>query len=196
MSTRRCPAPRPPVMIRPPCRGVRRAKRRVRLDCPVARLPYDEVTSSPQSERTWPTEAERAETTMPLARALAAVRHRWPILVVGAGLGLLAGLAYNASIAPSYRATATVFFSLDRAKTASDFSAGSMFAQSLMPSYAEIVTMPVVLEPVIADLKLEKTPAQLAPQISVTVPTNSVLMDISVTDGSAAQAAAIANGLA
>ena len=53
-----------------------------------------------------------------------------------------------------------------------------------------------MLQPVIEDLGLNASAAQLKGKISVTNPTNTAFVNISATDGNPAQAAAIANAVA
>jgi capsular exopolysaccharide synthesis family protein len=57
------------------------------------------------------------------------------------------------------------------------------------------MTTPAVLQPVVDRLELETTPAQLARSVSATVPPNTVLIDIAVTDSNPSQAALLANAI-
>jgi capsular exopolysaccharide synthesis family protein len=133
---------------------------------------------------------------MQWTRVVAALRHRWQVVAIAIVLGLLAGLGATAALAPRYESTSTVFLSLDRGGSATEFNAGSIFALNLVPSYAEVATMPVVLRPVVVELDLDLTPAELASRVSVEIPANTTLLDITVTDASAERAAAIANAIA
>lgn len=124
-----------------------------------------------------------------------AVKHRWFIIIVTC---ITVGLAYMATmaVAPLYRSTASVFVSLPYGNTPQELSQGSTFAQSQMLSYAQLATMPVVLQPVIKDLDLETTPKALAGSISTRASTDSTIMEIQASDESPAQAAEIANAVA
>ncbi|MGC0366351.1 succinoglycan biosynthesis transport protein ExoP [Rhodococcus sp. 27YEA15] len=121
------------------------------------------------------------------------VRARWILLVAGVLLGTIGGVMYAGTLVVEHRSTAVVYFAVDRAKTASDYTAGSSFAQSVMPSFAQIVKSPVVLDPVIRELDLQTTPSGLAGRIQVDVPSNTTVMNVTVTDTTSAGAATTAN---
>lgn len=133
---------------------------------------------------------------MQWTRAIAALRQRWWVVVLAGFLGLCGGLGVAAALPVRYESTATVFISLDSGSSATEFNAGSTFALNLVASYAEVATMPVVLRPVVVELDLDVTPAELAGQVEVQVPANTSLLDIVVTDPSPDTAAAIANAIA
>lgn len=73
---------------------------------------------------------------------------------------------------------------------------GNTFSQARVQSYVKTVTTPAVLDPVIAKLGLQKTPNALAQDIKASTDLNTVLINISVTDASPAQSAAIAAAVA
>jgi len=130
------------------------------------------------------------------ARSLLAVlRRNWTLLAVGCGLGLLAGLGYASAHQPSYSATSAVFVATSGAGTPQELAQGSTYTQTVVQSYAQVVTLPVVLQPVIQDLQLDTTPTALARSITVKAPTGTVVLDITVTRSSAAEAARIARAV-
>ena len=110
-------------------------------------------------------------------------------------LGVIGGAMYAGTISIEHRSTAVVYFAVDRAKTASDYTAGSSFAQSVMPSFAQIVKSPVVLDPVIEELRLQTTVRSLAGRIQVDVPSNTTVMNVTVTDKTGLGAAMTANAV-
>ena len=71
-----------------------------------------------------------------------------------------------------------------------------MFVQSEVKSFSEVITSPEVLEPVLAHLKLRTSPQALASKVGVTVPLDTVLIDLSVKDTSPTRARDIANEIA
>src|SRR5690606_863162 len=77
-----------------------------------------------------------------------------------------------------------------------DLVQGTTFARQMVTSYVDVVNTALVLDPVIVKLGLDTTVAALAPRVSATTPLNTVLIDISVTDGDAEQAARITNAVA
>ena len=96
---------------------------------------------------------------------------------------------------PMYRATSQVFVSASQASSAEAGGAvqADVFAQNRVATYAQLVSSPEVLEPVISDLGLTATPRDLAGQITAVNPPQTVLLEVTATDASSAQAAALAN---
>ena len=124
------------------------------------------------------------------------LRRRWPVIVVGALLGLLVGAGYAATAPVTYRTQASVFFSLTAGSSASDLVQGSTYAQNQVESFATLATTPAVLEPVIRELALDESAADLAAQVDASVPVGTVIVDVGVTDGAAERAARLANAIA
>ncbi|MGI3785305.1 MAG: polysaccharide biosynthesis tyrosine autokinase, partial [Janthinobacterium lividum] len=81
------------------------------------------------------------------------------------------------------------------AQSGSDLAQGSTFAENQLSSYAQVATSPLVLQPVIAQLGLQTTPVLLAQQVSAFAPTDTVIIQVTVTDPSPTQAANIANAI-
>ena len=72
---------------------------------------------------------------------------------------------------------------------------GNTFSQARVQSYVRTATTPVVLQPAIDALGLDTTPAALAQQIQASAALNTVLINISATDESPVQAAALAHAV-
>lgn len=114
----------------------------------------------------------------------------------------LIGLATGATIAlltpASYQASAQLYVSVraDSDARASELSQGTRFAQQAVQSYVDIVGSSIVLDPVIETLNLPESVDSLATRVHATVPTASVVMTITATDPSPAQAARTANAVA
>jgi succinoglycan biosynthesis transport protein ExoP len=136
-----------------------------------------------------------ATPTMQPSRYALALRRGWRLLVAGSLLGVLAGLAFTARTAPTYRASTSVFFAPARGDTVSELTQGSTYTQNLMQSFAKVTTQPEVLNPVIQKLGLQTTPRQLAMHITADAQLNTVVLTISVTSSGAQQAADIANAV-
>ena len=75
--------------------------------------------------------------------------------------------------------------------TNQDLQAGSY----LVKDYKEIILSQDVLAKVISDLKLNMQPSALAKKITVTVPNDTRIVSIAVSDGDAKEAARVANSL-
>jgi capsular exopolysaccharide synthesis family protein len=126
---------------------------------------------------------------------LDALRRRWIVIVALGLLGGLAALVYASTLPTLYKATSSVFVSTSRGETTSELVQGSTFTQENVESYARLVTMPIVLEPVITTLQLDRTPAQLAKAITVDTPLNTVIIEITASSGDAQEAAEIADAV-
>ncbi|MFE4467799.1 polysaccharide biosynthesis tyrosine autokinase [Leifsonia sp. NPDC056824] len=125
-----------------------------------------------------------------------AFRRFWYVVVIATLVGAVAGFGLSQLATPVYTATTSSYFSLNFGGTATDLSQGATYTQNQMLSFAQLAQTPAVLKPVIDDLKLTETPAQLAGAMSVSTPQNTVILQIAVSDTSPEQAATIANAVA
>lgn len=132
---------------------------------------------------------------MDLYEYLSALRKRWIAIVAFGLVGGMLAFAYASSMTDLYRSTSGVFLSAAQGSTTSELVQGSTFTQSLIQSYAQLATMPVVLSPVIAELGLDESPTSLAASVTADAPLNTVIIEISVTDPSPKQAARIADAI-
>jgi polysaccharide biosynthesis transport protein len=122
--------------------------------------------------------------------------NRWRIVVGVLVLTMaLTGVLYGLLAPKKYTSTTTLYFALDRSSSVNDLAQGSTFTQGIMKSYAQVATLPVVLDPVIDELGLTVSAEDLARAVSADTPPNTVLMTISVTDPSAQRSAKIANAV-
>lgn len=126
---------------------------------------------------------------------LQVLRRRWIEIVTVTLIGVLGGLAYAWTAPVTYRSTAGTFFSLVSGSSASDLVQGSTYAQNQVESFAQLAVTPEVLQPVVARLRLPESPAELARKVEVTVPTSTVIVEVTVTDGSAERSAVLANAV-
>lgn len=125
------------------------------------------------------------------------LHKNWILLLVLLVLGLAGGAGYAMLQAPKYVASTQLYVSVRTEGAATgDLVQGTTFAQQMVTSYVDVVDTALVLEPVIDELGLDMSVAALAPRISATTPLNTVLIDISVTDGDPEQAAEITNAVA
>jgi capsular exopolysaccharide synthesis family protein len=97
---------------------------------------------------------------------------------------------------PTYESTTRLFVSTSGNDTASDLLTGNSFTQQRVKSYADIVTSPSVLDAVVAELNLQDIADKLPDNITATVPLNTIILEITVTDPSPYRAANIANAVA
>jgi tyrosine-protein kinase len=132
---------------------------------------------------------------MSLHEYLQMLRRRWRWVSVATLAGFGIALAASLTTPSSYQATSSLFFSLRFGSSADDLAAGATFAQGQVDSFALLASTPVVLQPVIDELDLDTTPRALARQVSTEVVPETVVVQVSVTDATPAQAARIANAV-
>ena len=126
---------------------------------------------------------------------LRVLRRRWTTVLATTVVGLLGGLAYAWTAPVTYQSTSAAFLSLVSGSSASDLVQGSTYAQNQVESFAQLARTPEVLQPVLDRLDLPQTPAELARQVEVTVPTSTVIVEVTVTDGSAERSATLADAV-
>ncbi|WP_128381989.1 polysaccharide biosynthesis tyrosine autokinase [Streptomyces cavernae] len=127
---------------------------------------------------------------------LRVLSRRWFVIALVTVLGTAAGVLASVLATPEYRATATLFVSLQDGEDTSQLYQGNSFTQARVQSYAEVATSPEVTGPVVESLRLDLTPAELARRISAEAPLNTVLVRLTVTDSRADQAALMSNAVA
>jgi succinoglycan biosynthesis transport protein ExoP len=132
---------------------------------------------------------------MDLRGYLKVLQRRWiSILVITlATLAVAAGITF--ALTPKYTASTRLFFGVQGAQSGSDLAQGSTFAENQLSSYAQVATTPLVLQPVIDQLGLQTTPGDLAAKVSAYAATDTVIIQITVTDRDPAQSARIANAV-
>ncbi len=133
---------------------------------------------------------------MELRDYLGVLRRRWLTVAIIALLALAAAAAATLMAVPQYTATTRLFFGVEGSGSAADLAQGSSFAERQMTSYAEVATSPLVLDPVIARLGLQMSSAEVATMITAIVPTETVILQLSVANRDGALAASIANAIA
>lgn len=111
-------------------------------------------------------------------------------------LGLLVGGGISLVTRPTYTAETQLFVAIQGSGSVSELQQGNTFGQSRVQSYVKTVTSPVVLQPVIDSLGLRGTAEELGHRVKASTDLNTVLITISVADGSPVQAAAIAQAVA
>lgn len=132
---------------------------------------------------------------MELHDYLRVLRKRWRIiaLVTLAVVGLAA--AWTMATTKTYAASTQFFVSTSGGDTAANLQMGNTFTQQRVKSYSQLLESPKVLDPVITQTRLNTTAEKLAAQVSATVPLDTVIIEVTVTDESPQQAAAIARAL-
>lgn len=125
-----------------------------------------------------------------------ALRRRWRILIILIVLGGLVGLALALLIPKTYQARTELFVAPGSGATSLELVQGSTFVLDRVKSYVEVVNKDVVLAPVISELGLDDTVAELSEQVTAIVVPETVVVSITVEDSTAEQSARIANAIA
>lgn len=124
------------------------------------------------------------------------LRKRWLSIVVLTALALAGAAAATLAATQQYQAQTRLFVSAQSTGTSnSDLQQGNTFIQQRVQSYANIVGTEKVLGPVIEQLGLDTTVPQLAQRVTAEAPLDTVIINVTVTDPSPQEAAAVADAV-
>ncbi len=129
---------------------------------------------------------------MELRDYVAVLRKYWISIVAISLIGLVGATIVTLVSPPTYTARSAVFLAVRGGDSASELAQGANYATNQVRSYAQVATTPTVLQPVITKLQLDITPAKLAQSVTVSIPTNTALIEIAVVDGNPELGARIA----
>jgi len=134
---------------------------------------------------------------MDLRDLIRVLRRQLIVVVAATVIGLCAGAVIALVTPERYQSSVQQLVSVDAGETAApgERAQASSYANQVAESYRSILTSSLVLQPVIDDLGLEATPAQLAGQVSTSLAPQGVLITTSVSDANPGQAARIANAI-
>ena len=121
------------------------------------------------------------------------VKRRWPIIVGCVVLGLAGVMVYDAVVGKEYSATSTVFLRAPEIKSSASAYQGNLFTVQRANTYVNMIQSDELAQTVIDRLALDTTAHDLAKHVSAAPVKETVLIGISVADGSRQQAANIAN---
>lgn len=124
------------------------------------------------------------------------LRRNWILIVAATLIGLIAGGAASILTKPTYSAETQLFVAIQSSGSVQELQQGNTFSQARVQSYVKTVNSPLVLQPAIDALGLDVTAAELAGRVMANTDANTVLINISVSDNSPVQAAAIAQAVA
>ncbi|KQY23214.1 chromosome partitioning protein [Cellulomonas sp. Root485] len=124
------------------------------------------------------------------------LRKRWLSIAMFTLLGAALGVAASLATTPLYQASTQLYVSVKTGESSNDLLQGSNFTRQQVSSYTQLVTSPLVLQPVIDDLGLAARAEALASRVSASSPLNTSLINVSVTDENPAMAAATADAIA
>jgi len=127
---------------------------------------------------------------------LSILRSRWLTIAAVIVASVLGTALYSLNATPRYDAHAGVFFSVSVSDNAATRSRGFVYQQTQVRSYAQLATLPIVLNPVIKQLNLATTPDKLADDITARAPLNTPIVNITASASSRDAAIAIAAAVA
>lgn len=133
---------------------------------------------------------------MELTDYIRILRKNWLIIVLATVLGVGAAAGYSLTRTPTYEAQSTVFVSSQTGTTIQELQQGSTFTQARVTTYTNLVSTPIVMNPVIAELNLGVTADELAELVSAASPLSTTLITVTVQNADPILAANIANALA
>ena len=133
---------------------------------------------------------------MGLDSYLSILRARWLTILAVIAVSVLGTALYSFNATPRYEAHAGVFFSVSVSDNAATRSRGFIYQQTQVRIFAQLATLPIVLNPVIKKLSLPTTPDKLADDITARAPLNTPIVDITVSSSSRDRAIAIAGAVA
>lgn len=132
---------------------------------------------------------------MDLHGYLRIMRRSWILIASVTLAGLLTGATVSIVTPPTYTAETQLFVSIQGSGSIQELQQGNTFGQARVQSYVKTVDSPLVLQPAIDALGLATTAEALAGRVKASNEVSTVLITISVSDGSPVQAAAIAKAV-
>ncbi|MDT0156345.1 polysaccharide biosynthesis tyrosine autokinase [Microbacterium sp. ARD32] len=120
----------------------------------------------------------------------------WWAILLAAVIGGALAYGYSALQTPLFHSSASVYFSMRSATSGSDINQGSAYTQNQMLSFAQLAKSAAVLEGVqdeLAGKNITVDDTQLRRMVAVSIPQNTVILDITVASAKPAVAAQVAN---
>lgn len=145
------------------------------------------------------TPVKQVSDSMSFADLLGILRKHLITLVVTFAVVFGVTVLYTAMSPVKYTANTQLFASYDSSNESTSSAEqynGSSYIMNQIQSYPDLAKTSAVLQPVIDELHLSVNAKQLASQVSVTNPSNTVFVNISVTDQDPSAAARIADSVA
>jgi succinoglycan biosynthesis transport protein ExoP len=125
-----------------------------------------------------------------------AVRRNWLVALLVVLLVMIPTALVTALTPAQYTATTRLWVGVAGGQDITDLNQKVSVATDLMSTYPELVKSPLVLDKVIAELGLPTTAASLSQEVTPTVPNDTFVLSVAVTDPSSQRSAEIANSVA
>lgn len=131
---------------------------------------------------------------MELKDYLRVVRKRWVTIAVTTLIVVGLAAVWTATQKKQYTSSTQFFVSVSGSDNA-QLQQGSTFTQERVKSYASLLTTPRALRPVVEELDDGTTTSDLADQLTVTTPPETVILEVSVTDSDPGHAQEVATAI-
>lgn len=126
---------------------------------------------------------------------LRVLRRRWQLIASTVFTALALSALLTLMIPAVYEGRVQIFVSTTSGKEANSRAAGTAFVQDQVETYADVVSTPLVLGPVIEELAIDESPAELGQRMHVSIPPGTSLMNLSVSHTDPFAAATWANSI-
>lgn len=123
---------------------------------------------------------------------LCVCRRRWVSILAMLLLATSAAVVVFSLQPTVYASTVKVYVSVAIGSDVTELQQGSSFAEQRATTYADLVSTPVVLTPVIEELELDLRSSELAENLDAVVPPDSAVLELTATASSAQLSADIA----
>ncbi|WP_432393362.1 YveK family protein [Pseudarthrobacter sp. L19] len=100
-----------------------------------------------------------------LLQYLRIFRRNWVLIASITCLGLLIGGAASLLSKPTYTAETQLFVAIQGSGSVQELQQGNTFSQARVQSYVKTVNTPIVLQPVIDQMRLDTTPSELSKRV-------------------------------
>ena len=120
---------------------------------------------------------------------------QWLQIVAAGILGMIVALVIASLQTSVYQSDTKFFVSASGASDPANSSQAD-FVQERVKSYPSVVDSQQVMQAVITQLRLSTSPSDLAKKVSATVPVDTAVVEVTVSDSTAAGAQRIAQGIA
>ncbi|GAA4915531.1 capsular exopolysaccharide synthesis family protein [Actinomycetospora succinea] len=130
---------------------------------------------------------------MTLQSYLRAIKERWVLVTLAVVLGVAAAVAVFFVRPVQYTAETSLYVSAQATGGTQEAFQAAQLSEQRVSSYTELATSPRVTMETIERLGLPYRPEQLAQKLTATSALNSIIINVSATDPSPAQAARIAD---
>lgn len=133
--------------------------------------------------------------TIDTSRLRSGLWRGWWIIALSAVIAGAAAFAYSGTLTPLYQSSASTYFSMRSGTSGSDINQGSTYTQNQMLSFAQLAMSSVVLDPVRQDVNTDLTNAEIRRMTSVSVPQNTVILEVKAKSSDPKFSAAVANSI-